>query len=81
MNLAGNALKFTHKGEIFIKGEKLKKDEGKVFFKFSVKDTGIGIPKEKQAGIFESFPRQTNQQPVNTGDQVLAPPYQNNLSN
>ncbi|MFA5905580.1 MAG: response regulator [Desulfobacula sp.] len=55
MNLAGNALKFTHEGEIFIKGEKLKEDQDQVFLKFSVKDTGIGIPKDKQAKIFESF--------------------------
>ena len=55
MNLVGNALKFTHEGEIFLKGEKLKQDHEKVLLKFSVKDTGIGIPKEKQAVIFESF--------------------------
>jgi len=55
MNLAGNALKFTHEGEIFLKGEKLKEDHEKVLLKFSVKDTCIGIPKEKQGLIFESF--------------------------
>ncbi len=55
MNLVGNALKFTHEGEIFIKGEKLNQDQGRIFLKFSVKDTGIGIPKEKQEKIFESF--------------------------
>ncbi len=55
MNLVGNALKFTHEGEIFIKGEKLDQNENEIFLKFSVKDTGIGIPKEKQAKIFESF--------------------------
>jgi len=55
MNLAGNALKFTHEGEVFIKGEKLKEDQGQILLKFSVKDTGIGIPKDKQAKIFESF--------------------------
>ncbi len=55
MNLVGNALKFTHEGEIFLKGEKLGEDHGQVLLKFSVKDTGIGIPKEKQDLIFESF--------------------------
>ncbi|MFH2059114.1 MAG: cache domain-containing protein [Pseudomonadota bacterium] len=55
MNLVGNALKFTHKGEIFIKGEKLFQDQDRIQLKFSVKDTGIGIPKDKQSKIFESF--------------------------
>nr|NJM04023.1 response regulator [Desulfobacula sp.] len=55
MNLAGNALKFTHKGEILLKGEKVKEGPDQVFLKFSVKDTGIGIPKDKQGLIFESF--------------------------
>lgn len=55
MNLVGNALKFTHEGEIFIKTEKLSQDKDSIVLKFSVKDTGIGIPKEKQSKIFESF--------------------------
>ena len=55
MNLVGNALKFTHKGEIFIKGKKLFQDQDKIQLQFSVKDTGIGIPKDKQNKIFESF--------------------------
>ncbi len=55
MNLVGNALKFTHEGEIFLKGEKLGEDRNTIVLKFSVKDTGIGIPKEKQDLIFESF--------------------------
>ena len=55
MNLVGNALKFTHEGEIFIKGETVREDRDSTLLKFSVKDTGIGIPKEKQAKIFESF--------------------------
>ena len=55
VNLAGNALKFTHEGAIYIKGE-LAEDLGdRVKIRVSVKDTGIGIPKDKQAKIFESF--------------------------
>ncbi|MBW1908477.1 MAG: PAS domain S-box protein [Deltaproteobacteria bacterium] len=54
-NLAGNALKFTHEGEIYIRGE-LAEDLGdRAKIRFLVKDTGIGIPKDKQAAIFESF--------------------------
>ncbi|GAI43715.1 unnamed protein product, partial [marine sediment metagenome] len=55
VNLSGNALKFTNDGEIYIKGE-LAEDLGdKVKIRFLVKDTGIGIPKGKQATIFDSF--------------------------
>ncbi len=54
-NLAGNSLKFTDKGEIFIKVEKQREYKHKVALKFSVRDTGIGIPREKQQRIFESF--------------------------
>ena len=55
VNLTGNALKFTQKGEIYIKAE-LDEDLGdRVRIYFSVKDTGIGIPHDKKASIFESF--------------------------
>ena len=55
MNLTSNALKFTHEGEISIKAE-IAEDLGeRVNLRFSVKDTGIGIPGDKQATIFESF--------------------------
>jgi PAS domain S-box-containing protein len=54
-NLVGNALKFTHKGEIMI-DINVAEDLGKrVKLRFSVTDTGIGIPKEKVETIFESF--------------------------
>ena len=62
-NLLSNAIKFTTEGGITVEltkagdkdaltNEKLKKDET---LKISVKDTGIGIPKEKQQLIFEAF--------------------------
>ncbi|MBF0509388.1 MAG: histidine kinase, partial [Deltaproteobacteria bacterium] len=54
-NLAGNALKFTHRGEILIKGELLEVTGDQVNIRISVRDTGIGIPLGKQAKIFESF--------------------------
>ena len=54
-NLVGNALKFTHRGEIYIKVE-MAEDLGKrVKIRFLVKDTGIGIPDDKQDEIFDSF--------------------------
>ena len=55
INLSGNALKFTHKGEIYIKAELAEELGDRAKIRFLVKDTGIGIPKEKQATIFESF--------------------------
>ncbi|HET9276972.1 MAG TPA: ATP-binding protein, partial [Flavitalea sp.] len=49
-NLISNALKFTKKGMVQLKIDKL---NGSITF--SVKDTGIGIAKEKQQTIFEAF--------------------------
>ncbi len=55
VNLVGNAIKFTAKGEIAINAElELETDNG-VCVHFSVTDTGIGIPPEKQAKIFHAF--------------------------
>jgi PAS domain S-box-containing protein len=55
VNLVSNAVKFTEKGEIVLRAE-LEGGEGeRVLLRFTVRDTGIGIPKEKQATIFEAF--------------------------
>jgi len=56
--LLSNAIKFTPKGKIVLKVGKdqiHKIDLSKIFLHFVISDTGIGIPKEKQALIFESF--------------------------
>ncbi|HWF39005.1 MAG TPA: response regulator [Candidatus Acidoferrales bacterium] len=55
LNLTGNAVKFTERGEVVINVEKDSQDGEEVLLHFRVKDTGIGIPKEKQAMIFEVF--------------------------
>lgn len=55
VNLVGNAIKFTHHGEIIIRAEHTEEDEKTVNITFSVEDTGIGIPFERQAAIFERF--------------------------
>ena len=55
INLLGNAVKFTHQGEIYLKVEKLEQAENRVKLRFSIKDTGIGIPEEKQKTIFDAF--------------------------
>ncbi len=54
-NLAGNALKFTKQGEIYIRAEMTEDLGDRLIIVFQVKDTGIGIPPEKQSRIFESF--------------------------
>jgi PAS domain S-box-containing protein len=55
VNLVGNALKFTEQGEVVVEAEKEVEDEKGVVVHFKVRDTGIGIPREKQAIIFEAF--------------------------
>lgn len=54
-NLAGNAVKFTKKGEVYVGAETVSDLGDRVKIRFSVKDTGIGIPIDKQAAIFDSF--------------------------
>ncbi len=54
-NLVGNAIKFTNEGEIAVEVEKLDSANGFVNLRFSVRDTGIGIPSDKLEGLFESF--------------------------
>jgi PAS domain S-box-containing protein len=55
-NLVGNAIKFTDTGSIHVgiipEGESV---QGRQCLKFSIRDTGAGIPAEKRAGIFDSF--------------------------
>jgi two-component system sensor histidine kinase/response regulator len=55
VNLVGNAIKFTHQGEIVILAEQVNETETHITIKFSVQDTGIGIPLERQAAVFERF--------------------------
>jgi PAS domain S-box-containing protein len=55
-NLIGNALKFTEKGEVVLEVDApLPASGGKVMLHFVVRDTGIGIPQEKQKLIFDPF--------------------------
>ncbi len=55
LNYGNNAVKFTEKGQIDILTELLEESETSVKLRFSVKDTGIGIPKEKMEKIFSPF--------------------------
>lgn len=55
LNLVGNAIKFTERGEIDITVEIIDSSEERVALRFSVRDTGIGIPVEKQELLFACF--------------------------
>jgi signal transduction histidine kinase/CheY-like chemotaxis protein len=55
VNLIGNAIKFTDFGEIFVGIEEESQTSNSTLLHFSVKDTGVGIPVEKQKTIFEAF--------------------------
>ncbi len=54
-NLAGNAVKFTARGEVVLSASLERREEGADWIHFAVRDTGIGIPPEKQRQIFEAF--------------------------
>lgn len=55
INLAGNAVKFTNHGSIHIHAEMLEQHKDTMKLKFTVQDSGIGIPKELAAKLFEPF--------------------------
>ena len=55
LNLAGNAIKFTHQGEVAIRVRLDQEDQNTVALRFAVADTGIGIPSDRQAALFAPF--------------------------
>ena len=55
VNLVGNAVKFTERGEVVVRASLDSRDGDAVAVRFSVRDTGIGIPREAQGKIFASF--------------------------
>lgn len=55
LNLISNAIKFTSKGKIILSVQMLKEDSEKTTIEFKLTDTGIGIPKNKLATIFDNF--------------------------
>ncbi len=55
INLIDNAIKFTEKGEVLVALEEESKTQEDVSIHFSIRDTGIGIPEEKQKFIFDAF--------------------------
>ncbi|MDH5299602.1 MAG: ATP-binding protein, partial [Desulfobulbaceae bacterium] len=61
LNLLGNAVKFTEQGEVTVEARQeveergLNPDNRQVVIRFSIRDTGIGIPKEKMNDLFKEF--------------------------
>jgi len=55
VNLLANAVKFTEAGEVELRVEPKGGDDDDLLLHFSVRDTGIGVPREKQERIFEAF--------------------------
>lgn len=55
INLAGNAIKFTAAGEVSLRVRLVEYKDHTVLLRFEVNDTGIGIPPERQAGLFQPF--------------------------
>jgi CheY-like chemotaxis protein len=56
MNLGGNAIKFTERGGVTLRLKKLPyENQQRIWVRMEIEDTGIGIPRDKQADIFEVF--------------------------
>jgi signal transduction histidine kinase len=60
VNLVGNAIKFTSSGGVTLSVQRLSQDDDHATVRFTVKDTGIGIPQERQKEIFSSFTQADN---------------------
>nr|WP_145545541.1 PAS domain-containing protein [Variovorax boronicumulans] len=55
LNIVSNAIKFTAQGAVTVRGHQLEETPARVRVQFEVQDTGVGIPADRLAGIFESF--------------------------
>ncbi|HIJ96612.1 MAG TPA: DUF3365 domain-containing protein [Desulfuromonadales bacterium] len=55
INLVGNAIKFTHSGEVIIRVERQSEQSDSVTLHFEIRDTGIGIAEERREAIFSPF--------------------------
>ena len=55
INLIGNAIKFTEHGEVSLDVSIDQQTEHSIYLRFSIRDTGIGVPPEKQQAIFDAF--------------------------
>ena len=55
LNLQHNAIKFTERGSVTLEVAELRRDEDRIGLRFSVRDTGIGIPAAERTRIFQAF--------------------------
>jgi len=60
INLIANAIKFTSKGGVSVNVKLLSEEKSEIALEFAIKDTGIGIPRNKLATIFEAFTQANN---------------------
>lgn len=60
INLIGNAIKFTQAGKIAVSIQKTNQTQDQVQLQFTVKDTGVGVPKDKAIHLFEPFYQANN---------------------
>ena len=79
INLLGNAVKFTEKGEIELKVSQTWRNEEQVNLRFEVRDTGIGIPLDKQVRIFDAFTQEDNSVSKKYGGTGLGLTISNNI--
>lgn len=79
INLLGNAVKFTSEGEIELKVTKLQQDDKNIKLRFSVRDTGIGIPLDKQQRIFDAFTQEDSSVSKKYGGTGLGLTISNNI--
>jgi two-component system sensor histidine kinase/response regulator len=55
LNYASNAVKFTERGRIVLRAQRITEDAQGLLLRFEVEDTGIGVPADKLAGLFQAF--------------------------
>src|SRR5690606_4289358 len=79
INLLGNAIKFTETGEIELRVEQIELDKDEVSLRFTVRDTGIGIPEEKQQRIFDAFMQEDSSVSKRFGGTGLGLTISNNI--
>src|SRR5262249_34234539 len=81
LNLAGNAIKFTEKGEVLVTVKLVSREQQHCNIYFSIKDTGIGIPKEKLQSIFDRFTQVSTETTRKYGGTGLGLSISNSLVN
>src|SRR5690606_18865065 len=79
VNMLGNAVKFTPEGEVELSVKKIQMNEESIILRFSVRDTGIGIPLEKQQRIFDAFTQEDSSVSKKYGGTGLGVTISNNL--